>query len=44
MAPHIGRLTALFVKKRKFTKGLFHITQTDALPSAKPAKAKGKKA
>ena len=31
-------------KGQKGVKGLFHITQTDALPSAKPAKAKAKKA
>ena len=30
-------------KGQKGVKGLFHITQTDALPSAKPAKAKAKK-
>jgi hypothetical protein len=30
-------------KGQKGVKGLFHITQTDALPSAKPAKAKSKK-
>lgn len=31
-------------KGQKGVKGLFHITQTDALPSAKPTKAKAKKA
>jgi len=31
-------------KGQKGVRGLFHITQTDALPSAKPAKAKAKKA
>jgi len=30
-------------KGQKGVKGLFHITQTDALPSAKPAKTKAKK-
>jgi hypothetical protein len=31
-------------KGQKGVKGLFHITQTDALPTAKPGKAKAKKA
>ena len=31
-------------KGQKGVKGLFHVTQTDPLPSAKPAKGKAKKA